>query len=383
MTLSEVLKEIMLNKNNLAVVIGASYGSLSIVRSLGYNNIPVIVIGNKDFVGASKYCRYYVKVDKDIEILDSLRSIAQGYNKKIVLLTDSDRYINLIYRCWDELKNFYVSPICKDKESFYTLTNKERLYDICKELDINCPTTYKMNEAYNLNKFPVIVKPLDKAVLPSIKGNKVALCKNKQELLEVLEIVESYNTDCVVQEIIQGNLSSLYSVTLFRSENGGIQVGYSGHKIRQHPIEFGTVSSFLIKENNLLVEKSIEILEKINYVGIANFEYKYSENENKYYIIEVNGRFPMATGLTEKLNNNFVYNIYRSSLGNTFEIKNEIKNEIVWVHFLQDLRARIQAKDFSLFLLRLKLKGFKIQWALWNKNDIKPMFVYIKDLIKK
>ncbi|SHJ92654.1 ATP-grasp domain-containing protein [Anaerobranca californiensis DSM 14826] len=383
MTLDKLLEGLSFNEKNLAIVLGGSYGALSIVRSLGQKKVPIIVIGNRDFIGNSKYCNFYFKTDEDEEIIDVLKEIANKYNRKSVILTDSDRYIELIYNYWDELKESYVSHLCNNKETFDILVNKELLYKKSEDLGLNCPKTYKKDEIYKINNFPVIVKPLDKAVLPSIKGNKVAYCKNKEELSEILRIVDRYKTECIIQEIIEGDLSSLYSITLFRSHKGEIQIGYIGHKIRQYPINFGTVSSFVTKDNIKLVNLSIEILNKINYIGVANFEYKYSEKESDYYIMEVNGRFPMVTGITEKLNNNFVYNIYNSCLEKRIDKNKENESKILWIHFLQDLRAKIQIKDFSFTILKHRLKGYKIHWALWNVKDISPFFTYIKELIKK
>jgi len=381
-SLQDVLKEINGKERNLAVVLGASYGALSIVRSLGRESIPVIVIGNTNFIGSSKYCAYYINAKDNNEILQKLMIIAEKYDRKIVLMTDSDNYINLIYQNWDVLKRRYVSHICKDWDTFELLTNKSKLYLVSNQLGIDSPKTYFSHELDLINKFPVIVKPLDKSKLPSIKGEKVAFCQNKEELVEIVDFVKSNKADCIIQEIIEGDIRNLFSVTLFRSDDGQVIYGYSGYKIRQFPVNFGTVSSFVVSQNKELLNMSIQILNNIGYIGVANFEYKYNPAEKKYYIIEVNGRFPMSTGVTEVLDNKFVYNVYKSCLNQSIvQTVNNQQSKVIWIHFLQDFRARMQLKRSSLSVLKFKINGYKIKWALWDSQDIKPALVYLRDAV--
>jgi len=381
-SLESVIEEIKEKKKNLAVVLGASYGGLSIVRSLGKEGIPVIVIGTTNFIGCSRYCVYYVNAKDNSKVVRNLVAIAEKYDRKIALMTDSDNYIKLIYQNWDILKERYGSHICKDLETFELLTDKSKLYLVSNQLGIDSPKTYFSYELDRISRFPVIVKPIDKSKLPSIKGEKVAVCKNKEQLVQIVDYVKLNGTDCVIQEIIEGDIRNLFSVTLFRSSDGQVLQGYSGYKIRQFPVNFGTVSSFVVNQNRELLDMSIQILNKIGYIGVANFEYKYNPEENKYYIIEVNGRFPMSTGVTEILGNKFVYNVYRSCLSQDMhQSVNTHQSKVVWVHFLQDLRARMQLKRRSLSVLKLKANGYKIKWALWDRRDIKPALVYLKDSV--
>jgi len=90
----------------------------------------------------------------------------------------------------------------------------------------------------------------------------------------------------------------------------------------------------------------------------------------------------MQTGVTEGLDNKFVYNVYKSCLNQRIgQTGKDQTSKVVRIKVLQEFRARMQLKRASLSVLKFKINGYKIKWALWDSQDIKPALVYLRDAV--
>lgn len=85
-----------LEDRNVAVVLAGSFGALGLVRDLGQQSIPVVVLSATEFLTKSRHSIGFV-VQDEIEKLERLRQIPTLLAKKPLLFTDNDADLDLIY----------------------------------------------------------------------------------------------------------------------------------------------------------------------------------------------------------------------------------------------------------------------------------------------
>lgn len=375
-------------EKNLVVVLAGNAGALAVIRNLGKNNVPVLAIGKNNFILKSKYCKG-VRINNNKDIINILLKLPKHFSKKIVILTDVDEYMDLICDNWNILRDYYLTPIGDNLDSYKKLTTKSLLQENALKSGLNVPKTYRGKDQFAIKDFPVLVKPLRKDEFSKIYSKKAVRCNNYKELKKTLNIMNELGGS-VTQEIIEGSTDNLYSVTLYRNEFGRIILGYVVSKIREFPTMFGTGTVLLADYNDKIIEKSISLLNKTNYIGVANIEYKYCYKEKEFYIIEVNGRFPLGMAISDSVGNNFVHNVYLDII-NTSTKRNTLNSlsyklpdkPIIWVILSNDLRACISNKISFIKEYTNYMRNCIIEFAIWDKNDILPCIYYLGYLLKK
>lgn len=366
-------------KQNVAVVLAASFGALAVVRALGRHGVPVVVLGNPDYIGRSKYC-IDVKIKDPEDIVHFLKAFPRHIQSKPVLFTDNEDHLQLIYEHWDVLSKVYALPVALNNRR---LTDKYRLYEYALKAGIKAPVTYIGGEQRRVQEFPVIVKPINDDELwrtSGLKYQKVYECRNRRELIDTLDTLKRYNCNSVTQQIIPGDVTNLYCVTLYRNQLGRIVTGFVVQKLKQYPMDYGTGTIHVTSHQKKLVADSIRLLEAADYTGIAMIEYKYDKRSKQFYIIEVNGRFPVETGIEKKLGNDFVYRIYKDLLnpakGNELHISTV--KPVLWIYFLNNLKTMTQKGSYRMKDMWRLVGKCQIQFALWDWDDPIPSVYFPK-----
>ena len=146
------------------IVIGGHVQGLGIVRILGKQNIPIIVIDDKKYNLArhSKYCDNFFLYKEDQLLRFLLKDeICNKYSQWLIFPTD-DQTIKVISKNLDILKNIYKVSTCEWSiiSKFY---NKINTYKLCEKLRIKAPYTVFPKDISDINNFkfqyPVIIKP--------------------------------------------------------------------------------------------------------------------------------------------------------------------------------------------------------------------------------
>lgn len=373
-------------EKNVAVVLAGNAGALAVIRNLGKNNVPVLAIGKNNFILKSKYCKG-VRINDNKDIINILLKLPKYFNKKIVILTDKDEYMDLICDNWNILRDYYLTPIGDNLDSYKKLTTKSLLQENALKSGLNVPKTYRGKDQFAIKDFPVLVKPLRKDEFSKIYSKKAVSCNNYKELKKTLNIMNELGGS-VTQEIVEGPTHNLYCITLYRNKFGRVILGNVVSKVREFPTMYGTGTTHLACYNDEVVEKSISLLNDTDFVGVAMIEYKYCHKEKKFYIIEVNGRFPLEISINDSIGNDFIYKMYLDIINPKQSDSNNVpyklpNKPIIWMILSNDLRACISNKINFIKEYTNYMRNYIIEFAIWDKNDILPCIYYLGYLLKK
>lgn len=273
------------------IIIGDStHNTLSVVRSLGVEKIPFVLLLKSDDdycnVLRSRYVRRNeVCVIKNIEECENLLERIADDDKPYLICTfdEAAEWVDKHEEC---LSHKYVTP-CRGKH-IGNLFNKDEQCKLAKECGLTVPKTiiFDRKDAYPLTDvdYPVILKPLY-----STGGEKsdIHICRNVDDFKKALAS-SSYCRTFIIQEFIEKEyeLDCIGVVT----END-ILISGAVQKIRHYPHLIGAGAYGIFRPiNELDINSSglTKFLKRSNYHGPFSVEFVYAAGKN--YFMEVNFR---------------------------------------------------------------------------------------------
>lgn len=378
-----------LNKKNGVIVLGGHVQALGIIRILGRQGVPAVIIDKttKNIARHSKYCigSYCVKDDDIIAFLTE--NGKRGQYRGWQVYPTNDFHVKLLSQNRELLSKFYkVSTGQWDKiEIFY---NKVNTYQMARSLSIPIAETFFPQGERDLTSispvYPCIIKPAVMHDFYSQVKKKVFVCKNPEELLD------NYKRACklipkneiIVQNIIPGPSRNQYSACFLFLE-GKAYVSLTACRMRQHPLDFGNATTYAEAMDIPVIREYAErILSHAKYEGICEVEFKRDETDGQFKFLEVNTRTWKWHAIAEKTNSPFLLTLYKWLNG---ECVSPVYGQSTasFRHSLTDLPIQ----------LKLFFKGYnyacRIQRpvvnAVWAFDDMLPYFyekLYLFHLIK-
>jgi D-aspartate ligase len=380
----------MPSKNSLpgVIVLGGHVQGLGILRILGRENIPGIVVDNtgKNLAKHSKFCKAFFCI-RDDELLSFLTNPAQVSNfYKWVVFPTNDFHVKLLSYNKIELAKYYLNTIdgWEVIEKFY---NKKNTYELAARLRVPIPKTWDITSIDQLTEikvdFPCIIKPAVMYDFYKKARRKVFICRNPEELAsqyeKALTIIPA--AEIIIQEVIPGSGKNQYSAC-FLFLNGQSYVHLTACRMRQHPIDFGNATTYAetvdIPEIKHYAER---ILTEGNYNGLCEVEFKKDSRDGVYKFLEVNTRTWKWHSIANKAGTPFIKSYFDYLCGKKIKPQESFK-PASFMHAATDFPVRF----------KLLLKGYKF-WnrkinpcenAVWSNDDIKPWFfekLYLINLI--
>lgn len=189
-------------------------------------------------------------------------------------------------------------------QNVYQVEDKSRFMRFCQENDVPHPKTAKIDEssieqAVEYVGFPALIKP-DYSV--GARGITRVDCLD--ELKEKLPSVISTFGTCTLQEFID-NKEYYYNVMLYRDKNGKFLAHTIIKIVRMYPVNAGSSSCCISVENDELLNICKDCLDKLNWVGMADFDVLQRLDNGEYKVIEINPRVPASLRAAEISGVNF------------------------------------------------------------------------------
>jgi len=365
-----------MDKEPGVIVLGGHVQGYGIVRVFGENGIPSVVVDTTRYNIArhSKYCIKFLHSSYE-EIIDLLVYLGQEkeYSNWLLFPTD-DYYVRLLSQNKNVLSKYFTVTV-DDWEVIKLFFNKRYSYPLAESVSVPIPKTFYPNsidDLKNIEKevaYPCILKPAIMLDFYRYFKKKVFVCNNIEELYanykQALKIIKP--EEILVQEVIPGNSEHQYSVGIFFDRNKSYNY-LVGRRKRQHPIDFGNATTFAATvEIPILIDYAHKILEKANFFGLCEVEFKYDARDNKYKFLEVNPRTWKWHLISEKAGIPFLMSIYYYFDGNP--IYKVDYQQASWQDILTDMVVIFQLKLKNLYKKEDKVDRIH---AVFNKKDISP-----------
>jgi len=398
------------NKPPAIVYPAYAVNSYAVIRSLGIHGIPIIALDKeRSPTFKSRWVKPLISPDANIDprgFIEFLVELGKKLNQKAVLFMMNDLYAYMIIHHYEKLAPYYYYNYIS-LEVMDNCLDKYRMSLICDTAGVPQPRTAIFKKISDVSTvaehcgFPCIVKPLIARfsydgvnvnhinAFPDRFKSKAVRANSIDELSAIFKITQEISVPICVQEEIQGPPTNLYTVNLCTNEHSEIVAAFCGHKLRQFPPDFGTVTlgkSIIVPE---LIELSRKFIKEIKYRGMAGLEFKYDPRDKQYKFLEINPRDGQWIALALASGVNLPLIAYRQLIGEDIPAYTEqISKTKKWL----DIRD-----DFEKYYLKYrkaddehKLTFFRWLWgiigadieAIWNLRDPIPGTIRLLSYLK-
>ena len=273
------------------LILGGGLQGLSTGASLYKKGGILDIVSDNLRIQRSKFFRkVYSGVSScDESVYDILRRtqydvvIPMG-DKNVAFLSKNRAYIE---------KEFGCKCACPDYETLSTVEDKHKFMAFCDENNIPHPVTKvltqdTMEDCAVAVGFPALIKPDF-----SVGARGITRVNSLEELKEKSHAVSEKYGACTLQEFID-NKEYYYNVMLYRNKEGEFAASAIIKIVRMYPVNAGSSSCCISVENEELLEICKDCLDKLNWVGMADFDVLQRLDNGEYKIIEINARVPAS-----------------------------------------------------------------------------------------
>jgi len=307
---------------------GTNKNALSIIRNLGKSYSFDILTSCPPSLTLSAYSKFsnhifYVNSSKEAKYYLKVLSILKNNNYDVFLpvglksylvssknLDEFLNYTNLLVPKWDVMKIAY---------------NKDLTMELAKKLGIPIPRTMILtsDNLSSIKEFPVVIKSSDGS------GAYVKYCNTPEELKRNYKFLRKKSmTKIIAQEYIKGFGTGFYGVC----KNGKFYGIFMHRRIKEFPITGGASAVAEAYYNKKLLNYGKKICEKLKWDGPLMAEFKYSQEIDEYYLIELNPKLWGSLDLTIKSGVNVPEILIKLALGEEVKpIKTYKKVKFRWV----------------------------------------------------
>jgi predicted ATP-grasp superfamily ATP-dependent carboligase len=286
---------------------GAGDGALGVVQTLGRAGIRIVVVSDQSDTTAalSRYCSRFIHLpdftQNEASTLDHLVSLAQELGPLPVLFPTSDPDLLLVAHLETELRRHY-RLVASSSRLLMAFTDKRRFDTLAREHCWTTPRTIVFHPGTDVRHwshsldYPVIIKPATPeawtghGVPEATSWEKALRVETEAELLRVCEQLSALGAESIVQEYVPGPDQMHVDLHAYRDPEFGVMGCFTGRKIRIHPPGAGSgcyVESVYVQE---VVDLGLQVLQDVDYHGLANINFKVDARSGKYVLFEVNPR---------------------------------------------------------------------------------------------
>ncbi len=283
-----------------AVIIGADFQGLGIMRNLSSLAIPLITVDHDFCIGS--FSRYSSRHYRCPPLTDGARFVAfllrlardEGL-RNWTLFPTSDPAVRILATHREELLERFLVPTPPWEITRFAY-DKKLTYHLARELDIPAPATFFPENEEALRGipmgFPVILKPSIMANFFPRAKKKALRADNMAELIALYRGMVSLidPSEVMVQELLPGGPKNLYSFCSLFSE-GRVKARIMALRLRQHPMDFGSATTFALTCTIPGIEEyATRFLARMGYYGVSEVEFMYDEREGVFKLLEMNAR---------------------------------------------------------------------------------------------
>ncbi|MCH8569467.1 MAG: ATP-grasp domain-containing protein [Balneolales bacterium] len=360
-----------------AIVLGGHVQGLGLIRALGKMGYHVTLFDTtpRNIARHSKYCSGFKEIpNKDI-IPFLLSDEAVGNHKSSIIFPTNDEQVEYLSRNLNILKENYL-PATDSWDIIETCFNKIKTYGKAMDLDIALPDSYFPQDIEEVRKladkvpYPCIIKPAVMFRFYNSFKKKVFVCKDKESLIanyqKALEIIPA--NEIIVQDIIPGGSENQYSVGCLFDRDKPI-VSIAARRLRQHPIDFGNATTYAETVRiPQLTETAYKLLDKINYRGICEVEFKKDTRDGTFKFLEINPRTWKWHAIAEMAKTPFIESYVQILKGEKTEEVNSWE-QAAWSHYITDLPTNINLRMKGLYQ---KPEVKRRSQAVFSTEDVMP-----------
>jgi D-aspartate ligase len=365
-----------------AIVIGGYANGVSAVRGLAREGVRTAVVPttDHDIAQHSRYAHeahrvHYLNRRPDglIELLEAQRERWRGW----ALIPTNDYALAAIAGHREMLSRSY-SVTVPEEEITRRVLDKSITYRLAADVGVDVAQSYgsaTRETAARLDlAFPLVVKPLQSARFWEVFGKKLLVVLDRSELVAAVDRVVAAGMEAEVLDLVPGPDGNVYSYTMYLDRWGRPAAELASRKLRKAPRHFGVGRASIACNAPELRERTLELLRRIEWRGLACVEYKLDARDGRYRLMEINGRCPLSNALPTRCGINYPLLAWRE-----YAMRQRVSATSngwpgVWTHMHADLLYTAMEKREPDWSWREFAASYAGPWvdAVWSSKDPLP-----------
>jgi predicted ATP-grasp superfamily ATP-dependent carboligase len=331
-----------------AIVVSGSTHGLGVVRSLGRQGVPVMVVSydKRDIAPSSRYVRQVVRAphpDTDeAQFVKVLLEVAHRCPGSL-LVPASDAALGAVARHKTSLEDAGLIVASDDAEVTETLLNKAKTFALARSAGVPSPLTFAPCDEEDVRRFsasaefPAVLKPELSHIYRELVGVKWTRVESAEEAVRAYAVARSHSLEVVLQELIPGDerCGAVYNSYFW---NGEPLVEFTSRKIRNSPPETGSPSVVVSEWMPEVAEQGRRLLRAAKFSGYSCTEFKQDPRDGEYKVMEVNARHNLSALLATRCGLNFPWMQYRHLVDGITPVQRDYEQGIYWVDVTRDLQ---------------------------------------------
>jgi predicted ATP-grasp superfamily ATP-dependent carboligase len=280
-------------------------GDLSMVRALGRDGVPVAVATSDPAskVKLSRYCKAEVRtpgwVDEPEAALGALVAWGREQRDAPVVFYQGDHDMLALSRGRSRLAP-HLRCVLPPAELVEEVSDKLRFAALAERERLPVPFTLTLRrgsaiaaELARWDRFPCVLKPCMRSprFAQLAQNQKAMRIRGAAAMDAALAVIESQDTDFVIQEAIEGGEECIESYHAYIRPGGEVMGDFTGRKIRTAPRLYGFSTYVEITDDDEVRRLGRSILERIGFSGVAKIDFKRDPRTRRLYLLEINPRF--------------------------------------------------------------------------------------------
>lgn len=342
-----------------ALIVGGHFLSLGAARNLAQAGVPVAVVDSGPCV--SQFSRQVRRCYKSLAdgspcpplaewtasqagLVDFLLRLAgEADLAGWVLFASTDEAVKALALGRDRLLARYHSTT-PDWETVQHFYDKRLTHRLALTQNVPAPATVNPADRAELAglalEFPLVLKPAISTRFSAATKKKALRADDRRALLALYDQMAAIidPAEILVQELIPGRAANLYSYFgLFQA--GRPLAGFSAHRPRQHPMEFGRASTLVVTVRlPELEELATRLLSGVAYSGLAEVEFMFDPRRQRFELLEVNPRLWGWHTIAAQAGVNLPYLAYAQALGLPLPADPaRFREGVTWVRLVTDI----------------------------------------------
>jgi D-aspartate ligase len=308
-----------------------------------------------------------------LELLEAQRERWRGW----ALIPTNDYALAAIAQHRDSVSRSY-SVTVPEAEITRRVLDKSITYRLAAEVGVDVARSYgpaTRETAARLDlAFPLVVKPLQSARFWEVFGKKLLVVLDRSELVAAVDRVAAAGMEAEVLDLVPGPDGNVYNYTVYLDRWGRPAAELACRKLRKAPRHFGVGRAATACDAPELRERTLALLARIGWRGVASVEYKLDARDGRYRLMEVNGRCTLTNALPTRCGINYPLLAWR---------ENALRERVsatsngwpgVWTHMHADLLYTAMEKREPDWSWKEFAGSYAGPWvdAVWSSKDPLP-----------
>ncbi len=340
-----------MNTQARVFVLGMGVNGLGVTRSLGEAGIRVTGVDVTGWAPEffSRYCDVLIcpsPVSEPERVLELLLAEGERLDRPAVLLPAGDAFALFMSRYRVELGRWFLFALPPPSVS-EALVDKWLQHQMAVQAGIPCPRTFHPGSMADVARikheidYPAFLKPCVSHLWAPVFGTKGFRVDGPADLERRLAEIAPSGLDVIVQAIVPGPNPNHYPVSAYIDDSNRPLALYVQRRIRQYPTDFGNGALMESVRVPDAAELGARLLERLQYRGLANIEFKRDARTGELNLIEVNPRLNSSNFLATRCGANLPLIAYLDLTG---------QKPAPVTHYREGVRFLVVGKDFRAFL---------------------------------